>query len=239
MASKPSSVPAVLEALKKAFGGPSQLDEPRPLEQVLLLLLSRSSDVKKAHAAMKQLQTHYVDWNEVRVTSTYEVRKFLHGLGEHGPGDKADQIREFLSTVYNRFNKLNLDFLKPDGADPDAARKRERFQGYLQEKWPALASVLTLYGAPEGEVAAGPVLTRVLMRLGWMSGKSAGATVTRESLRRAVHADDLIAAQWGIYHVGERYCHGRAPECGACPILKFCPAGKTETKSAAKAKSAR
>jgi endonuclease III len=221
----------VLEALRRAYGGPATLDEPRPLEQVILLLLSRKSDIRRSQAAMKQIQDHYVDWNEVRVTSAYELRKSLKGLGEPKPGDKADQLKELLSTVYNRFNKLDLDFLRRESQDPEAARKRERFMAWLQEKAPAIAATMALYGAPKNEVVATPALPRLLVRLGWLNGKSAGLGACRECVLKHVPEDLLVAAQWSFYHLLEENCHSRNPDCVPCPLVRYCPTGKEEVKA--------
>jgi endonuclease III len=221
---------AVVETLRRTYGGPATLDEPRPLEQVILLILSRGSDIRKAQAAMRQLQAVYVDWNEVRVTSAYELRKHLHGLGEAKPGDKADQLKDLLSTVYNRFNKLNLDFMDRGASDPDTARKRDRFQNYLQEKVPAVAAMMTLYGQPAGELVVQPSLPRLLGRLGWLNGKSTGVAASREAITKLFAEEDLFGVQWGLYHVLEEHCHGRSPTCPECPLMKHCPAGKEGVK---------
>lgn len=227
----------VLDALKRAYGGPSALDEPRPLEQVILLVLSRGTDIRRAQNSMRQLQSAYVDWNEVRVTSAYELRKHLRGLGENGSGDKADQLKDLLNAIYNRFNKLNLDFLLAESADPEAIRKRERFHGWLQEKSPALAPVMSLYGSPKDEVVVTAALPRLLQRLGLVNGKSPGIGATREALQKQVAECDLVSAHWCFYHVLEERCHGRSPDCPACAVHKLCPNGQAEIKARKTAES--
>jgi hypothetical protein len=133
MPRKERTLSATLKALAVAFGGPENLDELRPLEQLILLILCQGSDVTKARSAMKRLQREYVDWNEIRVSGVYEIAGHLRVLGARKTLRKAQQIKELLTTVYNRFNKLNLDFLHASGADPELSRKKERFLTYLQD----------------------------------------------------------------------------------------------------------
>jgi len=231
MSAKAKSPAAVLELLKKEFGAPSALAEPRPLEQLVLLLLARGADVRKAEAAMKELQAIYVDWNEVRVTSAYELRKILRGIDAPGPGDKADQLKELLGFIFNRFNKLNLDFLRPGSADGDSARKRDRFQTWLGEKWPALSAILSLHGGAASDVATTPALGRVLSRLEWLGGKSTAAAAIRECIQKLAPEGESLAVQWVLHHLAERYCLVRAPLCADCPVAKQCPSGKDGAKA--------
>ena len=133
MPRKEKTLSSVLKALASALDGPSDLDELRPLEQLILLILCHESDVRKARTGMGRLQSHYVDWNEVRVTGVYEIASHLKTLvGQKKALTKANRLRDLLSTVYNRFNKLNLDFLHASGADPELGHKQERFLTYLQ-----------------------------------------------------------------------------------------------------------
>ena len=39
------------------------------------------------------------------MTSAYELRKWMRGLGAKKSQEKAEQVKELLSTVYNRFNR--------------------------------------------------------------------------------------------------------------------------------------
>ncbi|NRA97096.1 MAG: hypothetical protein HRU14_12900, partial [Planctomycetes bacterium] len=109
MPAKSPSAKTLFQTLRKSFGGPTELDEPRPLEQIILLILASRSDIRKARSAMLRIESEYVDWNEVRVTSAYELSRWLRPLGAKKAQEKAEQMKELLSTVYNRFNKLNLD----------------------------------------------------------------------------------------------------------------------------------
>lgn len=230
MPAKSPSAKTLFEALKTSFGGPTELDEPRPLEQIVLLILANRSDIRKARTAMRRIESEYVDWNEVRVTSAYELSRWLRPLGAKKAQAKAEQVKELLSTVYNRFNKLNLDFLHKEARGPAEARKRERFQTYLQDRSIALHVMMSLHGSDRQEVIVTSGLPRVLQRLGVLNGKTNTVTATRSKLKDLYEDDQLIAVQWGFYALIESYCHARNPDCPDCPALKLCPAGQKEAK---------
>jgi len=230
MPSKSSSPKTLLEVLQARFGGPSELDEPRPLEQIVLLILSTGADMRKAHAAMKRLRSEYVDWNEARVTSAYELSRWLKPLGAKIAQEKAEQVKELLTTVYNRFNKLNLDFLGKEAKAAEEARKRERFQTYLQDKSLALHVMMTLHGAERQDIVVTSGLSRALQRLDILNGKTSTVTATRAKLREIYPEDQMISVQWAYYQLVEKHCHPRSPECPDCPALSMCGVGAKEVK---------
>jgi hypothetical protein len=88
---------------------------------------------------VKRIQTEYVDWNEIRVTSPYEIGNLLQKLGPSA-GRRADQIRELLVFVYNRFNKLSLDCLLNDELGPEERRKRDRFESWMLDRAKAIVA---------------------------------------------------------------------------------------------------
>jgi endonuclease III len=218
-----ASPATVLDALCRAYGGPTEFTETRPLDQIILWILARGSDFRRAQSALKRLQAAYVDWNEVRVTSAYELRKITGALGSTGPADKADQIKEVLSTIFERFNKLSLDFLLPASAEPDAGRKRERFLSWFLERFPVLAALVPLFGQDRKAIASHPGLVRVFQRLGWLPRNGGGIGAMKAAMARMVGEGDLLRAQWAFIHLAETTCVPRQPLCGQCVAATHCP----------------
>jgi endonuclease III len=225
MPSKGNRLNVVLKGLERAYGGPKTLDEPRPLEQLVFLILARGSDPRRARAAMKHLESEFVDWNELRVTSVYEIRKQLAPLGASKIGNKAEEIKELLATIYERFNKLDLDFLQGVGSDPEETKKRDRFDAWLQDKSPSLWAMMALHGPRRIEVVATPALGRVMLRLGWTKTRTSSAKSIHGTFTRVVPEEAHISAQWGLYHLLETVCLPRSPRCDECPVAKECPTG--------------
>ncbi len=233
MSSRPASEKVVLETLERVYGGPTEFTEERALDQVVLLILAQRTDFRRAQAAVKKLQTHYVDWNEVRVTSAYELRKITSALGSTGPQDRADHLRDLLGTIFNRFNKVNLDFMAPGSTDSEAARKRERFLAWFSEKFPTVSSIIPLFGGDRAGVVTHSGLARVLQRLKWLPEKTTAASAVRAAIHRVAPETERLRAQWGLLHLAEDTCVARQPLCGRCELRKHCPsAAEGETNPA-------
>src|SRR5262245_56015863 len=99
-------------------------------------MLARGATLPKARRALKALQTDYVDWNDVRVTSVREIASKITVLvGQRHALEKAEKVIELLSMIYHRFNRINLDFLQ-DGESEDAGRKKTRLFAWLSERSP-------------------------------------------------------------------------------------------------------
>ena len=64
----------------------------------------------------------------------------------------------------------------------EEVRKRERFQNYLQERSVALHAMMALHGSDKVDVVVETGLLRLLLRLGWLDGKSRTATAARTTI---------------------------------------------------------
>jgi endonuclease III len=239
----------IVSVLEPRLGAVRELDEPRPLEQLILLMLARGGTLAKARKALKILQTDYVDWNDVRVTSPREVAsKIEEPLGRASALEKAEKLFDLLTMIYHRFNRINLDFLlegSNEALAEDVARKRTRLFAWLAERsycWPAM---LTLHAARKPEVVVDGGLPRVLSRLALVEAKATPAVI-RERILAAVPEDLLITFQFVSYVLSEDFCHAKAPDCPHCPAKPLCPASaafmkalrEAEKKEAAAAKKA-
>ena len=92
-------VPKLVSLLEPRLGAVRELDEPRPLEQLILLMLARGGTLAKARRALKILQTDYVDWNDVRVTSPREIAS---KIAEHGRTRRAASRKRRSSSSFSR-----------------------------------------------------------------------------------------------------------------------------------------
>ena len=237
MAMKEAALEAVLQTLKKAYGGPDELDEARPLDQLILLILSRSIPIAKARLVMRRLRAEYVDWNEVRVSGVYEIKRTLSPIGVRKSGQRAAEIRDLLGTVYNRFNKLSLDFLNSE--EPDRVRQRERFEAYLLDRSPALAQMLSFLGPHPADIPIAAGLPKVLGRLRWLSSSRNTVASARRFVATAIGDVERPAVLWRLHLLLEEACLVRDPRCSKCPVLSLCPTGKAAMEAKKAAEKAR
>lgn len=223
-----SSPKEALDALKQAFGGPEAFDEPHLLDQLILLVLAPQCDPRKVRAAMKRLQNDYVDWNEVRVSGTYEIRRSLAPLGQRRIGGRAEAIRGLLTTAYERFNKLDLDDLRAPSQETPRNRQRERFEAWLADRSPALGMAFS--AQLEGrEPSVDPGVARALQRLGFVRGPAIGGV--RKWLAEAAPEGERALLLWRLHLLVETWCEPKEPRCSECALLDHCSTGAQRTAS--------
>jgi endonuclease III len=221
------SVPRLIATLEPRLGAVRELDEPRPLEQLLLLMLARGNSLPKARRALKVLQTDYVDWNDVRVTSPREIAsKISECVGPRGALERAGALIDFLSMVYHRFNRINLDFLiaNGEGQPPgeDASKKRTRLFAWLSERSHAWPAMLQLHAGRKPDAIVDGGLPRVLGRLGFVEPKASSSAI-RERILASVPEEVLISFQFLGYVLSEEFCFVKSPNCPHCPAKSMCP----------------
>jgi endonuclease III len=223
-------VARLITLLEPRLGAVRELDEARPLEQLILLMLARGATLPKARRALKVLQTDYVDWNDVRVTSTREIAsKIALLVGQRHALEKAEKLVELLSMVYHRFNRINLDFLQ-DGDNEDSGRKKTRLFAWLSERSQLWPTMLTLHAVKKPEVVVDGGLPRVLSRLGLVEGKSTPPAI-RQKIVESVPEDLLVTFQFVSYVLADEYCHQKTPDCPHCPAKPVCPSAAAFIKA--------
>jgi endonuclease-3 len=216
--------------LEPRLGAVRELDEPRPLEQLILLMLARGATLPKARKALKVLQTDYVDWNDVRVTSSREIAsKIAELVGQRHALEKAEKVIELLSMIYHRFNRINLDFLQ-EGDSEDSSRKKVRLFAWLGERSPLWPAMLTLHAVKKPEVVVDGGLPRVLSRLGVVEGKATPPAI-RQKIVESVPEELLVTFQFVAYVLADEFCHQKSPDCRQCPAKPACPSAAAFIKA--------
>lgn len=83
----------------------------RPLfETLLYATLAENSPFEAADQAMSELEKHYFDWNEVRVSSRPELAERLKTLND--PTDASDRLKRTLQSIFESIYAFDLEALK-------------------------------------------------------------------------------------------------------------------------------
>ena len=87
------TVSEVLKILEKSTGKVHALTGEPPLDHAVYLILRDRWDYRKAQKALHVLQEEFVDWNEVRATTSGELVSLLRPLGDKDAEVKVEKIR--------------------------------------------------------------------------------------------------------------------------------------------------
>ncbi|MDP9384181.1 MAG: endonuclease III, partial [Actinomycetota bacterium] len=205
-------VRAVRDRLRAYYGPPVAPPHDRPLDELILTVLSQSTSDRNRDVAFGRLRAALPSWEAVRDAPRERVEAAIEPGGLHR--QKSARIQEILRAIGEPLSLDGLEALPvAEGraaltALPGVGRKT------------AACVLLFAHGKPD--VPVDTHVSRVATRLGWLR-PGAGF----EELH-----DDFLALTprggWHELHVnllrhGRRICHSRAPECPACPLRRSCP----------------
>lgn len=221
----------LLRILHREAGPPPVTRKRPPLEAGLVSILTGNSSEAAGERGLARLQHHYVDWNEVRVSSIIELEDALKEARVSDAFHKADQIKKFLDRVYAEGNRTTLESMA--SLEPEKARK---FLTDFKSLTPRQRGAIWYLGAGRSGVLADAGLLRVLRRLGLVS-----ATTGEPSLEEWLTAGWPGHEGYAVYDALERHadevCHSEAPECARCALSGSCVEGGKRLAAAAKAKA--
>jgi endonuclease III len=203
---------ALRDRLRLVYGRPSAPPHRRPLDELILTVLSQSTSDRNRDVAFLRLRARFPDWRAVRDAPLDEVEAAIR------PGGisriKSGRIQAILRELGD---PPSLDHLAGLGV---AAARDELCALPGVGRKTAACVLLFSFGMPD--VPVDTHVSRVGARLGLFR---AGAPF--EELH-----DDMLAltprGQELEFHVnllrhGRRTCHAQRPRCGECALRRMCP----------------
>jgi endonuclease-3 len=207
-------VRAIRDRLRLVYGTPAAPPHRRPLDELVLTVLSQSTNDRNRDVAFLRLRARFGSWEAVREAPNDEVEAAIRPGGISRV--KSRRIQDILAAIGE---PLELDHL---AGMPVAAARDELCA--LPGVGRKTAACVLLFSFGMRDVPVDTHVSRVGTRLGLFR---AGAPF--EELH-----DDMIAVtppgQELELHVnllrhGRRTCRSQRPECEDCALLRMCPTG--------------
>ena len=199
---------ALRDRLRLVYGRPSAPPHRRPLDELILTVLSQSTNDRNRDVAFLRLRDRFPTWEAVRDAPNDEVEAAIRPGGISKV--KSVRIQAILRALPEPLEGPHLadqDFLM---ALPGVGRKT--------------AACVRLFAYGMRDVPVDTHVSRVGTRLGLFR---AGAPF--EELHDTM-LDITPRGQELEFHVnllrhGRRTCHARRPQCDECALLRMCPTG--------------
>ena len=215
------TIPRVLSSLEKKHGEPPPLPDGDALEMAIRIVLHEDSSEKAVAAAMRNLQRDFVDWNEVRVSTPFQVARSIDSNGD--AEGKAKELQALLRGVFQARNDVSLEFLR----EASASEALEFFQN-ISELGPVLTGKIMMLVLGHASIIVSPEVVRVCSRLDWVR-EDYDEVQVQKRLERLVTKSSMYL----LYHVckehARKICQAQNPKCKRCPVLKHCPYGRAAT----------
>jgi endonuclease-3 len=206
-------VRSIRDRLRLVYGVPAAPPHHRPLDELVLTVLSQSTNDRNRDVAFLRLRRRFGSWDAVRDAPLEEVEEAIQPGGLHR--QKSVRIQAILRAL-DGDDLSTLDELPVEQARavltalPGVGRKT--------------AACVLLFAFGMHDIPVDTHVSRVGTRL----------RLFREGAPFEELHDDMLAitprGQELELHVnllrhGRRTCHSQRPDCTACALLRMCPTG--------------
>ena len=209
----------VRERLREVFGVPLMRPHGHPLAELVLTVLSQSTNDRNRDVAYLRLRERLPSWEEVRDAPVAEVEEAIR------PGGiskiKSQRIQAILRAISadprDPAQELSLDWM----ADAPLDESRDYLIG-LPGVGRKTAACVLLFSYGLHEVPVDTHVSRVGMRLHLLRPGAGFAELHDQMLALTPPGQELELHVNMLRH-GRRTCHARAPACEACALARMCP----------------
>ncbi|MBN2410749.1 endonuclease III [candidate division KSB1 bacterium] len=210
----------ITERLEKAFGIPKWKGKGKPLDSLILTILSQSTNDRNRDMAYTRLKERFPDWMSVM---NAPVEKIVDAIRPAGLGNqKSVRIKDVLKWVYDTYGTFDLHFLCD--RDPE-----EVIHTFLQLKGVGIKTISVVLMFTCG-VDIFPVDThvhRICRRLGLVPDKTS-AEKTHHLMQSIVPAGKSYSLHMNFLKLGRTICLARKPKCAVCPVNTLCPSAQPD-----------
>jgi endonuclease-3 len=213
----PRRVRAIRDRLRLVYGIPRAEPHRQPIAELILTVLSQSTNDRNRDVAYLALRERFEDWEAVRDAPVDLIEEAIRPGGISKV--KSARIKSILKAITETApgKELSLDWL-PELTVPEAQEYLCSLPGVGRKT----AACVLLFALGMRDV---PVDTHV-SRVGWrLHLFRPGAPF--EELHDTMLAITPPGEEWELHinllRHGRRTCHARRPECPSCALRRMCP----------------
>jgi endonuclease-3 len=214
---RPSVRPA-LDALRRRFGRPRRDRRFSPLEELVLTVLSQSTNDGNRDRAYASLRARFPTWSLAARAPARAIERAIRkgGLAR----TKSRVIRDLLRRIEAERKGFDLGFLRTLPVDEARAWLRS-FRGVGDKT----AACVLLFACARPAFPVDTHILRVGRRLGWIPRKATAAEA-HERLGEMIPVARYFEAHVNLITLGRRVCRPRRPDCDGCPLEARCPSSR-------------
>ena len=200
------------ERLRTIYGVPLMDPHGDPLAELVLTVLSQSTNDRNRDVAYLRLRRALPTWEAVRAAPVAEIEAAIQPGGLHV--QKSRRIREILRGLPE---DLDLSWMREAPVDESRAALCA-----LPGVGRKTAACVLLFAYGLRDVPVDTHVSRVGARLGLLRPGAPFDELHDEMLRLTPPGAELELHVNLLRH-GRRTCHARAPACRACTLRRMCP----------------
>jgi endonuclease-3 len=217
----------VRERLREVYGIPQMRPHGHPIAELVLTVLSQSTNDRNRDVAYLRLRARFPSWEEVMEAPVAQIEEAIR------PGGiskiKSARIKAILTAIAEREPPIGADAVQRNGREPSldwiAEAPLEQARDYLVAL-PGVgrktAACVLLFACGRREVPVDTHVSRVGMRLRLLQPGAPFERLHDQMLALTPPGQELELHVNLLRH-GRRTCHARRPACARCALARMCP----------------
>ena len=198
--------------LAEVYGVPVMAPHGDPLAELVLTVLSQSTNDRNRDVAFSRLRERFPSWQAVRDAPVEEIEEAIRPGGISKV--KSARIQAILEAIGD---PLDLSWMR----DAPVQRSRERLCE-LPGVGRKTAACVLLFSYGLRDVPVDTHVERVGTRLGLLRPK-APTEERHDAMVKLTPACAELELHVNLLRHGRRTCHAQRPACGACALRRMCP----------------
>jgi endonuclease III len=203
----------IRDRLREVYGRPIAPPHEQPLDELILTVLSQSTNDRNRDVAFLRLRERFGSWEAVRAAPNAEVEAAIRPGGI----SKVKSVR--IQAILEELDGDDLTGLK----DATVQQGRDRLTA-LPGVGRKTAACVLLFAYGKRDVPVDTHVSRVGTRLGLFREKAPFEELHDAMLALTPRGQELELHVNLLRH-GRRTCHARRPQCDECALLRMCPTG--------------
>jgi len=212
-------VQRIRERLREVYGIPTMAPHDRPLDELVLTVLSQSTNDRNRDVAFLRLRDRFPAWEAVRDAPLEEVEEAIRPGGISKV--KSARIQAILRAVTEageeRADPLDLSWM----ASAPVAEGRA-FLCSLPGVGRKTAACVLLFSYGLRDVPVDTHVGRVATRLGLLR-PGAGSEEQHDAMLALTPPGAELELHVNLLRHGRRTCFARSPRCRECALRRMCP----------------
>ena len=214
-------VRAIRDRLRLVYGVPLAEPHGHPIAELILTVLSQSTNDRNRDVAYLNLRTRVPTWEEVRDAPVDELEQAIRPGGISKV--KSARIKLILQAITATApgGRLSLDWLAEEPV-PEAQRYLVKLPGVGRKT----AACVLLFALGMRDIPVDTHVARVGTRLALMR-EGAPFDELHDTILAITPRGQELEFHLNLLRHGRRTCYARRPNCPECPLRRMCPsAGK-------------
>jgi endonuclease III len=213
----PRRVRAIRDRLRLIYGVPLAGPHGHPIAELILTVLSQSTNDRNRDVAYLALRERFTDWEMVRDAPVDEVEEAIRPGGISKV--KSARIKSILRAITDTApeHELSLDWL-PGKSVPEAQHYLTSLPGVGRKT----AACVLLFALGMHDVPVDTHVSRVGTRLR-LFRPGAPFVELHDTMLAITPPGQELELHLNLLRHGRRTCHARRPNCPNCALRRMCP----------------